>query len=1426
MDLLPTEVAPASWEGHSSRADKRKARNQLPRVMFILNRRLKLLLCAVLLAECCYVESDPNTLYWRCDRVVRFQSPYSLEASDFSWVSTVIYLTKSVELAARQAFCEMGGSMNDHFHDVPGQTRWYAWPADDALLQQCSQSGGPFTFCSAAKMAKALGIVASIAREVPNAARDVIREGEALSSAATDVADGDFVVHVAGAAGSAAMHVIQRLKEMRQTHRGAIEHKWTVKGLLDCLRFAESLRPGVPVSRAVADAVRFLFGESAYDVADMIDKKELPVPGLDSMRRARLRLDMATMYYERSLLKDFFYIRFLSIDASPQLGRNFLCVREDRIKFPRSKLYDYDWIAKFDLNNGFESRILPVSTIGHGKANAIAKAVNTASLLMLESSDEASFHEARSSVLGVTTDQGAERNICDLSVRVLPGFETAGNVEKFDIFLFPKALSVLGHLHLLWNALEEACKSLEISDGFFNEVRVYCNFLSDVGLRRKLQHACMHGHPQRKMFNHFPRTHVDWRWEFLSDALGILMPLLPVLASVFSLNAMLGTCSGSPSSSIELRNVAAALKNLDMFMIFAEMMLTLALVIQKYSSCLEGCWCHRHIWMRKRTHSARTADLKKETGFERCVWKGRQSPWWVAVGIQRMMQDLRQAKSHALDAKIAALPKDLIVCATHIWNKLQQNLIEILTDKLQMWSHIPWKLCGVFACCCGVDIEISKRILQECISEYEEAVRKHTDSKLHRVAVRLLNPEGTCGRQLREWLVADSPLTNFTTAYCLLCFISLISLVERSVESIHARLKWIGKTCTYLLPPYVCCRVRERDNMALLRSNPDFYRLCLEIWRRPDFYDALLRMRVAPGRLKTMSPRDKLHAIYQCDFNSEFADTTRAIEDMKLLTSTVSSLSNLPSGISYAMKQCLYYLRFLFHSHQCFSLPIDVYDAWVAAGCDVEAPVEDQICDYLSTVLAACSGDMREVDLDDTSTESQLKYFHVINADPNKRNHMRIPHMTQSSFIIVVEEAVFLGKSAANRCVALKPSDRQHRLDLVWILADIASFLPSLFCWELSRRNATLVPRGVPASKPLAIADCEYDLPLDVALPREDINSALVPLEPDVDEVAVRRSVLALSHAQALHKPVPASTISAASLARLRERSVVHVSIDESGRDVVMFAREAVTSCPFSNWTNPVQAFRCASDEPVLKLPKLYHAIRLQEDGWQPAFGRLQDVVCDDDGADLRYKAEITKPASYFAALSSRAQIFQKGVPSISHNMTDGYYRCLILASAAKLQHVLANMAGKDDAWFVESLKSATSANVLAIEDMPGDQADVDALSAITDGIAPYMLPEDTLGGDWCRCIAALTPDGPAHKIWFDNCSSASGKKRGFTNCAVHGCIKYKHTEGSFREFLTAMCLWHAHCDGRELTREQHLQYWPSADEVQTSVGVISFHHF
>lgn len=269
----------------------------------------------------------------------------------------------------------------------------------------------------------------------------------------------------------------------------------------------------------------------------------------------------------------------------------------------------------------------------------------------------------------ITTDQGTEidlvdapfvlqgsrpnESISELIARMAPasGADEQGSLVRS--YMYPIALQIPGHLHMMYDALEGAVKKLPAYADFITHLRALQSFMSNGDLRRRFQVVCMRGLAAAKMFDHYSVVHIDWRWEFLSLALDRLLPVMPLLRAHFDLEKMAASGDKNTLSAGVLSDASKALK-VPNFVEFAEMIRVKGKALQHRAHWLEGCWCHEHIWKaRGRRHNAKRRRLIAETGHTACPWKGARGAEFAVNGLEVLVRAVQEATSQELQESLS-----------------------------------------------------------------------------------------------------------------------------------------------------------------------------------------------------------------------------------------------------------------------------------------------------------------------------------------------------------------------------------------------------------------------------------------------------------------------------------------------------------------------------------------------------------------------------------------------------------------------------------------------------------------------------------------------------------------------------------------------------------------------------------------------------
>ena len=147
--------------------------------------------------------------------------------------------------------------------------------------------------------------------------------------------------------------------------------RYSVEGLLNYVSLHSPARPAVQLQRCPAECVRLLFGDEGSELANDIIRGAVPVPSPNVLRCALLRIDLCDVIFQRSNSEKYVTFKYFLVDSSPQLGFNFLCVREDSISIPTAIYADPILRAGYDLNKGYSTRVLKLAALGHGRASGV-----------------------------------------------------------------------------------------------------------------------------------------------------------------------------------------------------------------------------------------------------------------------------------------------------------------------------------------------------------------------------------------------------------------------------------------------------------------------------------------------------------------------------------------------------------------------------------------------------------------------------------------------------------------------------------------------------------------------------------------------------------------------------------------------------------------------------------------------------------------------------------------------------------------------------------------------------------------------------------------------------------------------------------------------------------------------------------------------
>jgi hypothetical protein len=259
---------------------------------------------------------------------------------------------------------------------------------------------------------------------------------------------------------------------------GFVAARFNISTILSILHLDAMVEPGHEFGDIIQQAVGMMFRPDVADaVAEAVAAQRIRFPSRRRCRWFRLKPDVMEMQYRRHELGHNMMVRWVMVDASPQGGWDFLISRcmelvTDRRLLEanpdRSVLKDR---VALDLSTVYRKRTLPATVLGRGATQLPKKAWNFVHACRLESGEH--FDLWRDGVVCILSDQGTERLLADVPLiaddktdlfvqameRFQQGGATTSDAEVAAAYALPNAFWMPGHMHVLFNALEDASHS-------------------------------------------------------------------------------------------------------------------------------------------------------------------------------------------------------------------------------------------------------------------------------------------------------------------------------------------------------------------------------------------------------------------------------------------------------------------------------------------------------------------------------------------------------------------------------------------------------------------------------------------------------------------------------------------------------------------------------------------------------------------------------------------------------------------------------------------------------------------------------------------------------------------------------------------------------------------------------------------------------
>ena len=373
-----------------------------------------------------------------------------------------------------------------------------------------------------------------------------------------------------------------------------------------------------------------------FDMLRSLSQRFVNEPGCSSVRRAR----------------------YLSADASPQGGHDYLCILEEIASRSSSWVPDAEE-GQFNPFKGFDQcvRALPCQTLARGQTKVPMKVACLLNSILMEHGVDKLQHY-RQEVRGWVSDQGTERAISKYPLR--DGLAVLGKPLRLDMEghdlpadvvgrggeasrpFFHSSLDVSGLMHVVYNALEAAVTGQRHWPKFQKQLRAICKLCGEKSYQEVVANQMLRAAGASaldiQMLCAFNAKHLDWHWETLETVLAQWSPLRPVLQQYFKADMLEATDSGLALL------VSQALQS-PWHGLMLEWLRGLTEAVGKETRWMEGCYCHEAVLVGTGSRWKRRHQMLGATGAVTCPWKGKWLPSFALGHREAMTRSLDLAGS-------------------------------------------------------------------------------------------------------------------------------------------------------------------------------------------------------------------------------------------------------------------------------------------------------------------------------------------------------------------------------------------------------------------------------------------------------------------------------------------------------------------------------------------------------------------------------------------------------------------------------------------------------------------------------------------------------------------------------------------------------------------------------------------------------------
>ncbi len=250
-------------------------------------------------------------------------------------------------------------------------------------------------------------------------------------------------------------------------HTGVVKYGYSVRHLINAVRSSQHLRALSKLRASTLAQTRYMHPDNHEAVTATLAKRKHMDPEKSTLRRSRIKLDVASMLAHRSLTRSQpVMFRYLACDASPQKRQGHeVFVTVERVVY--GQMFHGRTLADIQTSGqGPVLRRLPMSCLGQGRAGLVDKVFAQIHQTWLEyGPGHDNVTTACWSVRQVLTDMGVEFGIAD-APNLVPAYFGQDLPDNAVGKLYPNALQVPGMRHIIDWIISDTLSSLDFWPAF------------------------------------------------------------------------------------------------------------------------------------------------------------------------------------------------------------------------------------------------------------------------------------------------------------------------------------------------------------------------------------------------------------------------------------------------------------------------------------------------------------------------------------------------------------------------------------------------------------------------------------------------------------------------------------------------------------------------------------------------------------------------------------------------------------------------------------------------------------------------------------------------------------------------------------------------------------------------------------------------